>query len=51
MSEHRVTLREGARILLRGIRTEPWVFSFSLLGSVAFAVITVASAGVVGRVT
>ena len=51
MSENRVTLREGARILLRGIRTEPWVFSLSLLGSVAFAVITVASAGVVGRVT
>ena len=51
MSEHRVTLREGARILVRGIRTEPSVFALSLLGSVAFAVITVVSAGVVGRVT
>jgi ATP-binding cassette subfamily B protein len=47
----RVTLREGARILVRGIRTEPVVFGLSLAGSIAFAVITVASAAVVGRVT
>ena len=51
MAADRVTLREGARILLRGIRTEPVVFGLSLAGSVAFAVITVASAAVVGRVT
>ena len=51
MADERVTLREGARILARGIRTEPWVFGLSLAGSVAFAVVTVASAAVVGRVT
>ncbi len=51
MAGDRVTLREGARILVRGIRTEPVVFGLSLAGSVGFAVITVASAAVVGRVT
>lgn len=47
----RVTLREGARVLGRGIRAEPWVFTASLIGASAFGVITVASASVVGRVT
>ncbi len=51
MATDRVTLREGARVLARGIRTEPVVFGLSLAGSVAFAAITVASAAVVGRVT
>lgn len=51
MAVERVTLREGARVLGRGIAAEPWVFTASLIGASAFGVITVASAGVVGRVT
>lgn len=51
MAEAAVTLREGARVLGRGIKAEPWVFTASLLGASAFGVITVASASVVGRVT
>ena len=51
MANDRVTLREGSRILASGIRAEPWVFTASLIGSTAFGVITVVSAGVVGRVT
>lgn len=51
MADDRVTLREGARILGRGIRTEPWVFALSALGSAAFGVITVAAAGAVGHIT
>lgn len=51
MADDRVTLREGARILGRGIRAEPWVFTVSLLGSVAFGVVTVLSAAVVGHVS
>jgi len=51
VADDRVTLREGARILGRGIRTEPWVFAVSLVGSAAFGVITVASAAVVGHVS
>ncbi len=46
-----MTLREGARILVGGIRAEPWVFSLALLGSAAFGVITVAGARAVGYVT
>jgi ATP-binding cassette, subfamily B, bacterial len=51
VADDRVTLREGARVLGRGIRSEPWVFTASLIGASAFGVITVASASVVGRVT
>lgn len=51
MADDRVTLSEGAQVLGRGIRAEPWVFTASLIGSSAFGVITVASASVVGRVT
>jgi ATP-binding cassette subfamily B protein len=51
VADDRVTLREGARVLGRGIRAEPWVFAVSLVASVAFGATTVLSAGVVGRVT
>ena len=51
MADDRVTLREGARILGRGIRAEPWVFTVSLIGSAAFGVVTVLSAAVVGHVS
>ncbi|MGA7690368.1 MAG: ABC transporter ATP-binding protein [Jiangellales bacterium] len=51
MADDRVTVREGARILGRGIRAEPWVFTVSLLGSAAFGVVTVLSAAVVGHVS
>lgn len=51
MTDARVTLRAGLQILGRGIRAEPAVFTFALLGSAAFGVITVLSAAVVGRVT
>jgi ABC-type multidrug transport system fused ATPase/permease subunit len=51
VADDRVTLREGARILGRGIRAEPWVFTVSLIGSAAFGVVTVLSAAVVGHVS
>jgi ABC-type multidrug transport system fused ATPase/permease subunit len=51
VTEQRVTLREGARVLARGIRAEPWVFGLALLGSVLFGLVTVASARAVGWVT
>ncbi len=51
MSDDRVTLREGARVLARGISDEPWVFAASLVGAAAFGVVTVASAAVVGHIT
>ncbi len=51
MTDDRVTLREGARVLARGIRAEPGVFTLSLLASAAFGVTTVASASVVGHIT
>jgi ABC-type multidrug transport system fused ATPase/permease subunit len=49
--EQRVSLREGARVLGRGIRAEPWVFTLSLVGSVLFGLVTVLSARAVGWVT
>jgi ABC-type multidrug transport system fused ATPase/permease subunit len=51
VTDDRVTLREGARVLARGIRAEPGVFTLSLLASAAFGVTTVASASVVGHIT
>jgi ATP-binding cassette, subfamily B, bacterial len=51
VADERVTLTEGARVLGRGIRAEPWVFTASLVGSAAFGVFTVLGARVVGWVT
>jgi ABC-type multidrug transport system fused ATPase/permease subunit len=51
VADDQVSLREGARVLARGIRTEPRVFAVSLTGSVAFGLVTVASAAAVGWVT
>jgi ABC-type multidrug transport system fused ATPase/permease subunit len=49
--DDRVSLREGGRVLARGIRTEPRMFAVSMVGSVAFGLVTVASAAAVGWVT
>lgn len=51
MSEQPVSLVEGVRVIGRGIRAEPAVFTVSLLGSAAFGLITVAGARAVGWVT
>ncbi len=51
MAEERAGIAEGARVLARGIRTEPRVFALSMVGSVAFGLITVASAAAIGWVT
>ncbi len=51
MVDDRVSLREGGRVLARGIRTEPRMFAVSMVGSVAFGLVTVASAAAVGWVT
>ena len=51
MTERPVTLGEGARVLARGIRAEPGVFTLSVLGAVLFGLATVASARAVGWVT
>ncbi len=51
MVDDRVSLREGGRVLARGIRTEPRMFAVSMVGSVAFGLVTVANAAAVGWVT
>jgi ABC-type multidrug transport system fused ATPase/permease subunit len=51
VAEERAGIAEGARVLARGIRTEPRVFALSMVGSVAFGLITVASAAAIGWVT
>jgi ABC-type multidrug transport system fused ATPase/permease subunit len=44
-------IRRGLRVLASGARQEPWIFAFAVLGSSLFAVMTVGSAYVLGRVT
>jgi ATP-binding cassette subfamily B protein len=44
-------IRRGLRVLARGAREEPWIFTFAVLGSSLFAAMTVGSAYVLGQVT
>jgi ATP-binding cassette subfamily B protein len=45
------TLREGFRLLGRGLRDEPWTFGVAIVGSAVYGLMTVAAAYVIGRVT
>ena len=42
------TTREGFAVLGHAIRREPWIFVLSTIGSVLFALLTVADAWVLG---
>ena len=44
-------IRRGLRLLARAVREEPRIFSVALAGSTLYALMTVASAYVLGRVT
>ena len=46
-----VTLREGLRVLGRGIRDEPAIFGVAVAGSALYGVMTGLAAAVIGRVT
>ena len=46
-----VTLREGFRVLGRGIRDEPAIFGVAVAGSALYGVMTGLAAAVIGRIT
>ena len=43
-------LARGARVLARAVREEPWMFAVAVGGSTAYAMLTIATAQVVGAV-
>ncbi|MGI8939137.1 MAG: ABC transporter ATP-binding protein [Iamia sp.] len=47
----RTVLRRGMALLARSVRTHPWPFAVSVVGATLFALMTVASTIVLGRVT
>ncbi|MGH8826213.1 MAG: ABC transporter transmembrane domain-containing protein, partial [Jiangellaceae bacterium] len=49
--ERQVTLREGIRLLSRGLRDEPKSLGAAILGSAVYGLMTVVTAEVIGRVT
>lgn len=49
--ERQATLREGVRILARGLRDERWSLGIGIAGSALYGLMTVVAAEVIGRVT